>query len=337
MSGPSSRMNQKPTSPRWLDDLLADPVTEKVIGKQASVYCAKWRRCFDYLDTSDELRWYTLPFSSGGLARRFTWTNLKSLIWPAIFGPYWFAYRKLYVPAVVISIISLLSARLPARWIIPVVCTTLVLLLHYAPAIYLCHVRDVVRRQKNSSSQDKEPSDLSQQPTSWIALGICVAAYAAVSFGFEAFSASAPTEGVTTCKSPRVKTLVLDGTFTEPRDLALKKIANGDVTLIATSIDPRSIKVDIRNIRQISYDPNNASRRCVADYVVDAPLKKETAAWLATMGTSPNKLVSLFVQGWRSNGVQFSICNGEIYYTIQKTLDGGADNERIGWRCVPNN
>lgn len=328
----------QPPSNNWLEDLLADPITAQLVGTRADIFSAKWRRCFGYLGAADQLHWYTLPFSSGGIARNFTWDNAKSLIWPAMWGPYWFAYRKLYGPAVAISIVCLLLVQLPPQWIFPAIFTTMALLLHYAPAIYLSHIRSAVSRLKNLSADDQaRDSTLRAGPTSWVAVVVLVVAYAVVSLGMTAVFGDGLLNEVSACNSGRVKTLILDGTFTEPRTQALRKIASGEVKLVASAVDPRSITVNINNIRQIAYDPNTKQRRCVADYAVDAPVTEQTAGLLRTFGARPDQLVSLFVLGWRNNGVQFSICNGEIFYAIQATLDGGANNERVGWRCVPRN
>lgn len=332
------RTGQSPASSDWLEDLLADPITAQLVGTRADIFSTKWRRCFGYLGAADQLHWYTLPFSSGGIARNFTWDNAKSLIWPAMWGPYWFAYRKLYGPAVAIAILCLLLVQLPPQWILPATFATMAFLLHYAPAIYLCHVRDAVFRLRSLSADDQARELASKQkPTSWVAVVVLVVGYAAISFGTEAIFGDGASGGVSACNSGRIKTLILNGTFTEPRAQAVRKIESGEVKLVTSAVDPRSITVNINNIRQIAYDPNTKQRRCVADYAVDAPVTEQTAGLLRTFGARPDQLVSLFVLGWRNNGVQFSICNGEIFYAIQATLDGGANNERVGWRCVPRN
>jgi hypothetical protein len=172
---------------QWLESFLADPDTKQLLGKKFDVFATKWRNCFSYLETPEDLRWYTQPFSSRGLLGNFSWQNVKSLIWPALLGPYWFAYRKLYL-ATFIALAALLAVQsaVPTRYLIGITVAIAVTCLLYGPAILLTRSRKTVLEAKRIADPDARNALIKRRGgRSILAVALMVAAYMAVGVSVE--------------------------------------------------------------------------------------------------------------------------------------------------------
>jgi len=183
----TSSATRPESAPHWLDVLLADPLTAELVGKNFDRLAVKWRNCFGYLESPESLHWFTSPFSRRGLLGNFSWDNVKSFIWPAVLGPYWFLYRKVYVLAGALFALSLGLALLPHQ---PLFLTLIIILfsLNCAPALYLCHVRNAVADLRTlSNSEDRARYIARHGNTSWIAVAVGVTVVFGISIILSAY------------------------------------------------------------------------------------------------------------------------------------------------------
>jgi hypothetical protein len=151
-----------------LDDLLNDPTTSKVVGERYGTFVAQWCAGFSDSRNASAQHWYSLKSKRG-------FAGFKHAVWPAFFaGPFWFAYRKLYVAAVVVVIASLCIELFPDPKFQMIMYFSLSgACAFHASGAYLIHVRDTVAHAKRLGS-DWELADYVKQKggTSWAAVGV---------------------------------------------------------------------------------------------------------------------------------------------------------------------
>lgn len=276
-------------STHWLDVLLTDPMAAELVGPNFNRLSQKWRACFWYVEKPEAMTWHSPPFSPAGLVGHFSWDNVKSLIWPAVFGPYWFFYRRLYMPGAVLLGLSLIIGLLPHGSVVSGLALSL-LSLHYAPSLYLCHVRDAVTELKNIPGTDEKAKYIAGHGhTSWPAAALAVFAAFVITttanLYFEDEPASPQTtaqpndrfvpreqtaqseqSSVASCNDRNVIHTLVDGTVGKFKTAALNMLKmpgsfDQDVFQAVSTLD-----ASVTSISQSAYDPANGTRTCEGEF-----------------------------------------------------------------------
>jgi hypothetical protein len=327
-------------APEWLEDLLADPVTKRLVGKKIDIFAAKWRNCFGYIGSAESLRWHTQPFSAQGLLGNFSWLNVKSFIWPSILGIYWLAYRKLYGAAFAFAVVGFVLLFVPPRWQMACSLTAVFCCLWYAPAIYLCHIRD--RRAEIKALSDPGGADAliaKHGGTSILAVlvagvaffGLATLAETYLDGGFDlasAFGGITKRTEISSCNDGEVKRLLLQGTLGRYKPMATKVLElmkNGpegkgsDYELRVQTV--KTLDATIENITQLQYDSENDIRVCGGKFRYTTSGNLQTLSYLTLMAT--------MLTGRQDMP---SLCKRDVTYQIQRLQDKPTQIQ-VQWRC----
>ncbi|HEX4407381.1 MAG TPA: DUF2628 domain-containing protein [Xanthobacteraceae bacterium] len=333
------RSDFKPANHRhWLEALLADPTAAMVVGPNFDRLAQKWLNCFHYLDKPEALTWHSSPFSVRGIGGKFSWENVQSFIWPAILGPYWLVYRRLYVEgAVLFGIYFGCALLLPQKTILLNVILA-VLCLNFGPALYLRRVRDTVSEVNGLSSAEDKAEYISRRgKTSWPAPVVAIGLVAITSYltdgvllgdrtNFIQTDVAHPRElstgndrsAVSACNDRDVINTLVEGTLgrykTAARNL-LNLPGTYDESVFKT-VD--TLSASISSISQMAYDPTNGVRTCGAVFGYS------TAGDLS--------LIDAITPLMRLDPNVPSLCPRQVTYQVRRLLDKPGQFQ-IQWQC----
>jgi hypothetical protein len=336
-----STTEASPHGPEWLERLLADPIAARLLGKKADLFAAKWRNCFGYVATAESMRWYILPFSTRGLLGNFSWVNVKSLIWPAIFAAYWFGYRKIYWATFALFVVWFILLFVPPKWQTVVSVGVVVFGLTYAPGIYLCHIRDAVAEIKALPDQRRVDALVARRGgTSILALILVVIAFGTVAAFTQVdldvdstsvqnvFARIAQSPEISSCNDREVKHLLIQGTVDKYRSMAnqlLGLMKNGpygngrDYDLMVQTI--ATLRATVEDVSQVEYDQSNDIRVCQGSFKYTTEGNLQTLQYLTLIATA------------LASGRDLpSLCSRDVTYQIRRLLDKPSQIQ-VQWQC----
>jgi hypothetical protein len=183
-----------------------------------------------------------------------------------------------------------------------------------------------------------------KMPT-WLLLAASILVGVAVSiknFGIRPIIAGgvelATSNTVESCDNPSVLQHILQDTFYKPRSQALS--TQDYISAAGRLGDVRSLTAKLDTIRQLGYDKENNIRLCVANYHVNVDLAHNPQLRPPQMppynySLTPamiSQMVAFIVAGWRTANIEFGMCEGTIYYRLEKVLDN--PNTLVTWKCI---